>query len=268
MTAVTIVTICFNEEKNIARTIQSVLDQSATDYEYVICDGLSKDRTVEIAESYREKFAEKGISYRIYSEKDGGIYDAMNKGVGHAQGQYIYFLNAGDWFCGPDVLKHFTDAIQEDSSPAVYYGDFYFLVKHEAILIPCDDSKLMEYMSVGHPAMAARTALMRKTPFDTSFKIAADYNFVLGLKMANLPFRHLDVAAIYFLDGGISTVNAETNKMECYRIHESYGLPHKSVQPQAPSRITQLKEYLIKIAPTWLWRLYVTNIKHGLWVKY
>lgn len=268
MTAITVVTICFNEEKNIARTIQSVLDQSATDYEYVICDGLSKDRTVEIAESFREKFAQKGISYRVYSEKDKGIYDAMNKGIGHVQGQYIWFLNAGDWFCDPDVLSCFAAAIQESTTPAVYYGNFYLVIKNQANLIQCDDSKLTDYMSVGHPAMVVRTDLMRQSLFDTSFKIAADYNFVLGLKMAGQLFCHLDVVTTYFLDGGISSVDTTTNERELCRIHESYGLPHTPIQCYQPSRMARIKQALKDAAPKWLRRFYTEKVKHIPWIDY
>ena len=73
--------------------------QTAVNFEYVICDGLSKDRTVAIAQSYQDAFAQKGISYRISSEKDRGIYDAMNKDIDKAEGKYSWFLNAADWLC-------------------------------------------------------------------------------------------------------------------------------------------------------------------------
>lgn len=267
MTAITIVTICFNEEKNIARTIQSVLNQSATDYEYVICDGVSKDRTIEIAESFREKFAQKGISYRIYSEKDKGIYDAMNKGIGHAQGQYIWFLNAGDWLCEDYVLARFTEAIREDASPAVYYADYYYVHQHRAIFTACDDTSLPQRMSVGHPALAARTDLMRQTHFDTQYRIAADYNFVLGLKMQDMQFRHLGIVSTYFLEGGISN-EAESTNVDLRRIHEHYGLPHEDIADQPLTCKEWIKGTLVRISPAWLWRFYTEKVKHKKWIEY
>lgn len=267
MIAVTIVTICFNEEKNIARTIESVLNQTAIDFEYMICDGLSRDRTVSIAESYREKFAEKGISYRIFSEKDKGVYDAMNKGIDRANGRYIYFLNAGDWFCQEDVLGHFINVIREDSSPAVYYADYYYVDQHRASYIACDDTLLQKTMSIGHPAMVAQTELMRQSHFDLQYRIAADYNFVLGLKMQNLRFQHLDIAATYFMVGGISGVTEKANE-ELRRIHESYGLAHEDLVAVPVSRKQRLINAVIKASPTWLWRFYTERIKHEKWIEY
>ncbi|MBR6850467.1 MAG: glycosyltransferase, partial [Lachnospiraceae bacterium] len=96
---ISIITISYNSEAVIAKTIESVLAQ---DYkgkaEYLIIDGASKDRTVEIAESYRDRFAKKGYEYRIASEPDQGIYDAMNKGIRKSTGDIIGILNSGDWY--------------------------------------------------------------------------------------------------------------------------------------------------------------------------
>lgn len=95
---ISIVTAAYNSEKTIAQTIESVLNQTYTNIEYIIIDGLSSDGTVSIADSYRDKFTEKGISYRVVSEKDRGIYDAMNKGIRMANGQLIGLLNSDDWY--------------------------------------------------------------------------------------------------------------------------------------------------------------------------
>lgn len=267
MKAVTIVSVCFNEEKNIARTIDSVLKQTTLDYEYIICDGLSKDRTVEIAQSYQERFAQKGISYRVYSQKDAGIFDAMNKGIDLANGQYIFFLNAGDWFCDNYALSHFVEAIREDASPAVYYADYCYVDYHRATRIATDDSLLPQKMSIGHPAMAARTDLMRQMHFDTQYRIAADYNFVLGLKMQGLKFQHLNTTSSYFLSGGISGKTEKTN-IEVRRIHESYGLPHEDIVVRPLSRKQKVINAVVKGIPTWLWRFYTEKIKHGKWIEY
>ena len=102
---ITIVTVCFNEELNISRTIESALNQTSSDFEYIICDGGSKDKTVEIARSYIGAFEKKGVKYIINSEKDKGIYDGLNKGIDLASEQYIYFLNAGDWFCSDNIVE-------------------------------------------------------------------------------------------------------------------------------------------------------------------
>ena len=93
-----IVTPVYNGEAFIARTIQSVLDQTAPPFEYNIVDGGSTDRTVEICNSYQQQFAEKGIRYQVVSERDHGIYDGMNKGIRRSSGDFIGIINADDWY--------------------------------------------------------------------------------------------------------------------------------------------------------------------------
>ena len=93
-----IITVCFNSEKTILRTMESVLNQTRAPYEYIIVDGLSTDGTVAKAESMRGAFEEKNIALRIISEKDEGIYDAMNKGIEKAQGDIIGIINSDDFY--------------------------------------------------------------------------------------------------------------------------------------------------------------------------
>lgn len=268
MKAITVVTICYNEQNNIARTIESVLKQTEKNFEYIICDGMSKDRTVAIAESYREAFAKKGISYNIFSEKDSGIYDAMNKGIDKAEGKYIWFLNAADWLCRADAVERFVAAVEQDASPAVYYADFYHVDNHQQWLYVCDANRMKQCMSIGHPALIARTDLMRARKFDTHYRVAADYNFLLGLVMDDLEFRHLDFPASYFLSGGISTTNKQLGEEEVERIHKSYGLPHEKSVEHEISYFRRLINKTVRIAPKCLWRFWCVKIKHRPWVEY
>lgn len=268
MKAITIVTVCYNEEKNIARTIESVLMQTAVNFEYIICDGLSKDRTVEIAQSYQDAFAQKGITYRICSEKDNGIYDAMNKGIDKAEGKYIWFLNAADWLCDVDAVKRFAACVERDSSPAVYYADYYHVDDHQRLLCVCNADELKRFMSIGHPSMITRTDLMRERKFDTNYRLAADYNFILGLKMDDLEFCRLGFPATYFLAGGISTTNKQLQEEELERIHAFYGLPHEKSIEQAPSFIRSVLSKVLRIAPMPLRKFWHVKIKHRPWVEY
>ena len=104
MLTTSIITVCFNSEKTIRRTMDSVLCQTVMPSEYIIIDGLSSDGTVGIAESYKEKFASKGTDLRVYSEKDNGIYDAMNKGIDKAKGDIIGIINSDDYY-EPDAVE-------------------------------------------------------------------------------------------------------------------------------------------------------------------
>lgn len=93
-----VITVCFNSESTIRKTIESLLNQTSSDFEYIIIDGLSTDSTLSIAEEYRDKFEDKHIPYRIYSEKDHGIYDAMDKGIIRAEGDVVGIINSDDWY--------------------------------------------------------------------------------------------------------------------------------------------------------------------------
>lgn len=118
----TIITICLNMEKEIGKTIDSVLHQTCTDFEYIIKDGISKDRTVGIAESYAPAFAERGIPYRILVQPDKGIYDAMNQATCEAQGEWVLYMNAGDMFASSDVLRMAEQSGKLETADIVY-GD-------------------------------------------------------------------------------------------------------------------------------------------------
>lgn len=116
---ISIVTVAFNGEKTIRRAIESVLNQSYQPKEYLIIDGLSKDSTVSIAQEYAERFKEKGIEYKIVSEKDKGIYDAMNKGITMATGQIVGMINCDDWY-EKDALKIVADTYEKEAFDMMY----------------------------------------------------------------------------------------------------------------------------------------------------
>ncbi len=118
---ISVVTVCYNSEKNIARTIESVLSQDYDDIEYIIIDGASTDATVSVAEGYADKFLERGIKYRIVSEPDNGIYDAMNKGIELATGDFVGILNSDDWY-EPYALKTVAEAYAEEPFD-MFYAD-------------------------------------------------------------------------------------------------------------------------------------------------
>lgn len=118
----TVITICLNAEENINDTIRSVLGQTCTDFEYIIKDGLSKDKTVEIAQSYNSAFLERGISYRIISQADQGIYDAMNQAVQEAQGEWVLYMNAGDIMANASVLEQVKESSCMDEADVMYRG--------------------------------------------------------------------------------------------------------------------------------------------------
>lgn len=116
---ISIVTVAYNGEKTIRRAIESVLRQSYSPKEYFIIDGLSKDFTVAVAQEYAEQFKNKGIDYKIVSEKDKGIYDAMNKGISMAKGQIVGMINCDDWY-EKDALKIVAETYEKEAFDMMY----------------------------------------------------------------------------------------------------------------------------------------------------
>ncbi len=122
---ISIITVCYNSSQTISRTIESVLAQKDVQLEYLIIDGASKDDTVQIAESYREQFAQKGFAYRIQSEPDKGIYDAMNKGISLAEGDVVGILNSDDYYASSDVLSCVLADFERSGAESVYGNLLY-----------------------------------------------------------------------------------------------------------------------------------------------
>ena len=121
-----IITCTFNAEAVIERTLDSVLEQTHSHLEHLIIDGASKDRTVEMAQHYKTKSDEEDHCHDVIicSEPDGGLYDAMNKAIAKATGDYVLFLNAGDVFPSPDTLEMVAESVGDgEALPAVLYGD-------------------------------------------------------------------------------------------------------------------------------------------------
>lgn len=116
---VTVVTVAYNSEATIARTIEAVLHQTYQNIEYIIVDGASTDNTAQIAQSYLPEFDKPGRSLKIISEKDNGMYDALNKGIAAANGVIIGSINADDWY-EPDAVKTMADLYQKEKYDAAW----------------------------------------------------------------------------------------------------------------------------------------------------
>ena len=121
MTKVSIITPCYNSSRTIAKTIESVLNQTVPPCEYIVIDGASKDGTADIVEGYRAQFSEKGITLRLVSEPDKGIYDAMNKGTAMATGDLIGIINSDDWL-EPIAVQKVTEAYESEPFD-LFYAD-------------------------------------------------------------------------------------------------------------------------------------------------
>lgn len=250
-----IITVCFNEKKHIQKTIESVLNQSCQDYDYIICDGGSTDGTLEVVESYRIDFERKGIRYYVHSEKDGGIYFGMNKGVSLATGQYLNFMNAGDGFYNEAVLQNVSCEIQKCNSD-IFYGDVVVTEKGYGKLSVGDDRQILERMSISHQAMFIKAQLLRNHPYDVKYKSAADWDFTLSMKQENKSFYKMDLVIAYFSAGGVSTMNYQTNIDESSKVAESHGLPFDYQRKLKEAKKNYKRAKQKEMLPEWLWEIY------------
>lgn len=218
----TIVTVCYNECYKIVNTIESVIHQKYSNLEYLIIDGASDDGTLELINDYEKK--DKRI--RVVSEPDDGIYNAMNKAIALAKGDYINFMNAGDSFAGvrildvitkilgkryPDILCGKLKCIESDMLCKV--ADDFERSKKNTDLFRINPAKKLPFKRMllgnwaGHQAVFAKTSTLRQYYFNEKYKIAADFDwFVRNVKDG----RNIEYASIIvcnFVVDGVSTRN-------------------------------------------------------------
>ncbi|MEG1585340.1 MAG: glycosyltransferase family 2 protein [Bacteroidales bacterium] len=204
---VTIVTVCYNAAESIQKTMESVLNQTYPNVEYLIIDGASTDKTLSIVRGMEDAFIRKGVQFRYYSEKDHGIYDAMNKGIHLATGKWINFMNSGDGFCSPDIL---LKTFQDDPEENVLYGDTIFQMSFGDILLkPKNIDCLRKHMVFCHQSVFLPTQEMKNYPFGLKYQIAGDYKFFYDYYNRGGGFRYLGYPVAYFeSENGLSSSNA------------------------------------------------------------
>lgn len=223
----TIITVCYNAEKTIERTIESVYKQKFDNYEYLFIDGKSKDNTLEVIKSYAIKFSEKGIDYKYISEKDCGLYDAMNKGSRLAKGEWIIFMNADDEFVDNECLsKTFS---QDTLNYDVIYGDS-IVVKNKQEYY--EKSKNIESITNHLPFIPQSAFIKRnvqlKYLFDLQYKISADYDCFLRMYIDKVKFLKKDYAISKFYFGGVSNQNTWCTYKEDIDIKHKYEIINKN----------------------------------------
>ena len=197
-----IITINFNNCDGLRRTIESVVNQTNADYEYIVIDGGSTDGSVDVIQKYSDR-----ISYWV-SEKDDGIYNAMNKGVRHAHGDYCLFLNSGDSFYDKHVLNK---NLLSDNKSDIVVGRLVSDSDGRELFSPPSDDISMYYFytsTLPHQASFIKTKLLKQYPYDESLKIVSDWKFFVE----TIIFHHckvgfIDVPIAKFDMTGISTSN-------------------------------------------------------------
>ncbi|MBR4845831.1 MAG: glycosyltransferase [Bacteroidaceae bacterium] len=221
----TIITVTYNAGSTLERTLRSVAKQTYPHIEHIIIDGASKDNTLEIAHTHGKHLA------KIVSEPDKGLYDAMNKGLLLATGDYVCFLNAGDKLHSTDTLEKMNENIQKscDTSsstnlPGVLYGQTNIVDNDEQFIAPRRLSphdgltwkSFKQGMLVCHQAFYARRDLCPK--YNTAFRFSADFDWCIRVMKQTDNLLHLPFPVADYLQEGMTTQNHRTSLIERFRL--------------------------------------------------
>ena len=227
---ITIITVTYNAASVLQRTLDSVSRQTCQDIEHLINDGASKDDTVKMAKAYQEKVPYPVI---IQSEPDHGLYDAMNKGLHKATGDYLVFLNAGDTLHANDTLTTLTSHLLPLTShlaPAVIYGDTAIVDSegkflHLRRLRPPKRLTWRSFkhgMLVCHQAFYVRTDIAQQEDYDLQYRHSADVDWCIRvMKRAEemrLPLVNTNTILADFMEGGNTTQNHRASLKERYQV--------------------------------------------------
>ena len=201
---ITIVTVCRNAEATLERAVLSVLGQTYPKVEYVVIDGASTDGTLDILGRYRDRIT-------LVSEPDEGIYDAMNKALGIAQGDWLLFLGADDYLLDDSVLEKVAERLKDPD--AVYYGEMETDTQDGAGRTGRVTRYTVLFKVISHQATFYPRSAYTRLRYDTRYKVAADRVYNINLFSQGVRFRYLDLTVSFFSQGGISSLVVD----EAYR---------------------------------------------------
>jgi glycosyltransferase involved in cell wall biosynthesis len=235
MIRITYVTITYNAAKVLQRTLDSVLSQDYPHILHLIIDGASTDDTMQLVDAYidRSNAADNGHSIQVTSEPDKGIYDAMNKGLRSITGDYVCFLNAGDFLPASDTVSRIVEKVG-DQSPAVLYGDTDIVdgegrFLHHRRLAPPEHLSWKSFrqgMLVCHQAFYARTDFAIATPYDLRYRYSADVDWCIRVMKAaakeNVPLLNLKMVVANYTEEGQTTLHHRESLLERYHVMEHH----------------------------------------------
>ncbi|NDV81630.1 glycosyltransferase family 2 protein [Bacteroides sp. 51] len=213
-----IITVTYNAEKVLEDTIQSVIAQTYHHIEYIIIDGASKDTTPAIIEKYRPYI------HILVSEPDKGIYDAMNKGLALATGDYLCFLNAGDSLREDDTLMRMVQSIHSTGLPDVLYGETALVDEQRHFLrmrrLSAPETltwkSFKQGMLVCHQAFFAKRSLAE--PYDLRYRYSSDFDWCIRIMKKSKTLHNTQLTIIDYLEEGMTTANRKASLKERFRI--------------------------------------------------
>lgn len=213
-----VITVTYNAEKVLEDTIQSVIAQTYHRIEYIIVDGASKDGTLRIVDKYRAHI------HTVISEPDKGLYDAMNKGIAAATGDYLCFLNAGDCFHENDTLQKMVHTITGKELPDILYGETALVneqrhfIRMRRLSTPEELTwkSFKQGMLVCHQAFFAKRTLAE--PYNLHYRYSADYDWCIRIMKKARTLHNTHLTVIDYLDEGLTTQNHKASLKERFQI--------------------------------------------------
>lgn len=211
MPTLSIITINYNNRDGLEKTIQSVICQTYKDYEYIVIDGGSTDGSKEMIDKYLQYFS------HAVSEPDKGIYNAMNKGIKAAHGEYLQFLNSGDCLIAPDTLQQIFDS--KPTADIISSHSLWIQTKQIAY---APENVTLDYLyeqSMNHQSTFIRRSLFDSIQYDESLRIAADYKFFLQTFITrNVSYQLYDFPTVYYDETGVSSTRRQESIQERNKI--------------------------------------------------
>lgn len=221
---VSIITVTYNVEAQLEKTVNSVINQTYKNIEFIIIDGASSDNTIAILKKYNSS-----IDYWV-SESDGGIYDAMNKGLAAATGDYVQFLNAGDYFLNDESLKNIIETAKTHYD--IIYGDIILVDAegvnrryHKAMDFTLDKLKMFGTGVLCHQSMLVSRDIAPLYDAKCKYKGELNWYFDICLQNPELRYFHCKKPLIYYFLGGFGYKNFFSNRLEWYKsLYIRFGL--------------------------------------------
>ena len=234
---VSIITVSYNSEKTIKDTIESILGQTYEKIEYIVVDGLSKDNTVSLVKNYEERFNERGYKFKVISEKDKGLYDAMNKGVNMTSGEIIGILNSDDFYINEFVIEKVVNNIVNEGAECLY-ADLFFVDENDTNKVVRKWISKKGDFRLGWNPPHPTTFITKKTYqkfglYKVEYKISSDYDILYKIiHKGKSKVVYLPEYIVKMRTGGKSTSGLKSNFIASKEIYttlkennEKYKLP-------------------------------------------
>ncbi len=221
---VSIITVSLNSERTIRDTIESVLKQRYNAIEYIIVDGLSKDNTIPIVSDYKLQFMKKGYGFKLISEKDQGLYDAMNKGIRIAQGEIIGILNSDDFYVNEFVIEKVVDIILAEDADCLYADLLYVDEINTENIVRKWKAKSGDFRFGWHPPHPT-TFITKKTYekhglYKVKYNLSSDYDLLYRIiHKEKVKTAYLEEYIVKMRSGGKSTSGIKSNILGNWEVY-------------------------------------------------